>query len=64
MAELYYHTCGYPILFETSNEGLRPSAVFEDGGQEEETPEVIDVCPGCGEVLLMGDLTAQLEDEE
>ena len=63
--DLYYHTCGYPIIFQVEIEGSHTKAVLRDGGQEDYAvePEVIETCPGCGEMLLMGDLIPEPDEE-
>lgn len=58
MQDTYYHTCGYPILVEISNDAAR----FRDGAQDG-VDEALDACPNCGELLLLGDLTPEPVDE-
>lgn len=57
--DAYYHICGYPIIFETRREDGDTVAIFRDGEQA----EPIEICPNCGEVLLLGDLTPEPFDE-
>jgi hypothetical protein len=62
MEDAYYHTCGYPIIFEADEAGGEPR--FHDGGGAEgQEPEIVETCPGCGEMLLLGDLTPEPIDE-
>ncbi len=64
MATLFYHTCGYPIRFETRSTAAATVAIFRDGAAEDgEDEETIEVCPGCGEILLLGDLTVEPREE-
>jgi hypothetical protein len=64
MDEVYYHICGYPIIFETQPAGDGASAVFRDGEQTAGVEaDIIEVCPNCGELLLLGDLTPEPADE-
>ncbi len=64
MGDIYYHFCGYPIIFEAQPEEQGASAAFRDGGQGAEAEaEIIEICPNCGELLLLGDLTLEPVDE-
>ncbi len=74
MKTLYYHTCGYPILFEARSTEAATVAIFWDGSEEarqedvgpdaaEENGEPIEECPGCGEILLLGDLAPEPREE-
>jgi hypothetical protein len=64
MENVYYHTCGYPIAFETREIDGETVPVFLDGAPRGgEEPEATAECPGCGETLLLGDLLNELEDE-
>jgi hypothetical protein len=64
VSDFYYHTCGYPILFGTRVVEGETVPVFLDGATpEEDLGEPVTECPGCGEMLLLGDLLNELEDE-